>query len=65
VHEVAARAERTGFDAFDARDVIARPRPVQTPIPIWIGGNSKLARRARAAMAPAGPDRPTIHGAYC
>jgi probable F420-dependent oxidoreductase len=30
---------------FDARDVIARPRPVQDPIPIWIGGNSKVARR--------------------
>jgi probable F420-dependent oxidoreductase len=30
---------------FDARDVIARPRPVQNPIPIWIGGNSRLARR--------------------
>ena len=30
---------------FEARDVIARPRPVQDPIPIWIGGNSKAARR--------------------
>ncbi len=30
---------------FDARDVIALPRPVQDPIPIWIGGNSKAARR--------------------
>jgi probable F420-dependent oxidoreductase len=30
---------------FDARSVIARPRPVQDPIPIWIGGNSKAARR--------------------
>jgi probable F420-dependent oxidoreductase len=30
---------------FEARDVIARPRPVQAPIPIWIGGNSKLSRR--------------------
>lgn len=30
---------------FNARDVIARPRPVQDPIPIWIGGNSKLSRR--------------------
>ncbi|UGQ08955.1 LLM class F420-dependent oxidoreductase [Yinghuangia sp. ASG 101] len=30
---------------FSARDVIARPRPVQDPIPIWIGGNSKLSRR--------------------
>jgi probable F420-dependent oxidoreductase len=30
---------------FNARDVIARPRPAQNPIPIWIGGNSKLSRR--------------------
>jgi len=30
---------------FDARDVIARPRPVQNPIPIWIGGNSRLTLR--------------------
>ena len=30
---------------FDARDVMARPKPVQDPIPIWIGGNSKAARR--------------------
>jgi probable F420-dependent oxidoreductase len=36
---------------FEARDVIARPRPVQDPIPIWIGGNSKLARRRVAERA--------------
>jgi probable F420-dependent oxidoreductase len=30
---------------FEAWEVIARPRPVQVPIPIWIGGNSKLSRR--------------------
>lgn len=30
---------------FEARDVIGRPRPVQDPIPIWIGGNSTLSRR--------------------
>ncbi|HET7652448.1 MAG TPA: LLM class F420-dependent oxidoreductase [Acidimicrobiales bacterium] len=30
---------------FDARDVIARPRPVQDLIPIWIGGNAKVTRR--------------------
>jgi probable F420-dependent oxidoreductase len=30
---------------FDARDVIALPRPVQDPIPVWIGGNSKRSRR--------------------
>lgn len=30
---------------FNARDVIALPRPVQEPIPIWIGGNSRSARR--------------------
>ncbi|MDL4816365.1 TIGR03619 family F420-dependent LLM class oxidoreductase [Actinomadura opuntiae] len=36
---------------FSARDVIARPRPVQDPIPIWIGGNSKLSRRRAAERA--------------
>ena len=38
---------------FSARDVVARPRPVQQPIPIWIGGNSKLTRR-RVAQRAAG-----------
>jgi probable F420-dependent oxidoreductase len=40
---------------FDARDVIARPRPAPRPggrtIPIWIGGNSKLSRRRVAQRA--------------
>ena len=45
---------------FDAREVIARPRPVQDPIPIWIGGNSKLtlrrvAERAQGWMPLTGP----------
>jgi probable F420-dependent oxidoreductase len=43
------------FDAaglhFAARGVIQRPRPTQDPIPIWIGGNSKLSRRRVAARA--------------
>jgi probable F420-dependent oxidoreductase len=30
---------------FNARDVLARPRPVQNPIPVWIGGNSTLTLR--------------------
>ncbi|MBB5915577.1 putative F420-dependent oxidoreductase [Nocardia transvalensis] len=30
---------------FSARDVVALPRPVQRPIPIWIGGNSARSRR--------------------
>lgn len=30
---------------FNARDVIALPKPVQDPIPIWLGGNSKLTLR--------------------
>ncbi|MGY2010280.1 TIGR03619 family F420-dependent LLM class oxidoreductase [Nocardia gipuzkoensis] len=30
---------------FGARDVVARPRPVQRPIPIWVDGNSRLSRR--------------------
>jgi probable F420-dependent oxidoreductase len=40
------------FDAdglhFAAKGVIQRPRPTQNPIPIWIGGNSKLSRRRAA-----------------
>lgn len=36
---------------FDARDVVALPRPVQEPIPVWIGGNSKLSRRRVAERA--------------
>jgi len=45
---------------FDARDVIARPRPVQRPIPIWIGGNAKatlrrVAGRAQGWMPLTGP----------
>jgi probable F420-dependent oxidoreductase len=36
---------------FDARDVIARPRPVQDPIPIWIGGNARVTRRRVADRA--------------
>lgn len=36
---------------FDARQVIGLPRPVQNPIPIWIGGNSKLSRRRIAERA--------------
>lgn len=30
---------------FDARDVLALPRPVQRPIPVWIGGGSAGSRR--------------------
>ena len=30
---------------FNAREVIALPKPVQSPIPIWIGGNSTRSRR--------------------
>ncbi len=36
---------------FSAREVIGRPRPVQDPIPIWIGGNSRLSRRRVATLA--------------
>jgi probable F420-dependent oxidoreductase len=36
---------------FDARDAIGRPRPVQDPIPIWIGGNSRLTLRRVAERA--------------
>jgi probable F420-dependent oxidoreductase len=30
---------------FEATESIALPRPVQDPIPIWIGGNAKVTRR--------------------
>lgn len=36
---------------FDAREVICRPTPIQQPIPIWIGGNSKLTMRRVAERA--------------
>jgi probable F420-dependent oxidoreductase len=36
---------------FEARDVVARPRPVRGSIPIWIGGNSALSRRRVAERA--------------
>ena len=47
---------------FDARDVVARPRPVQDPVPVWIGGNAKVSRRRAAERAqgwmpmPGGPE---------
>ena len=45
---------------FNARELIARPRPVQQPIPIWIGGNAKItlqriADRAQGWMPLTGP----------
>lgn len=30
-------------DRYEARDAICRPAPVQQPIPVWIGGNSRLS----------------------
>jgi len=47
---------------FDAREVMARPRPVQDPIPIWIGGNSRLtlrrvAKHAQGWMPLIGPEQ--------
>lgn len=36
---------------FDASGNTAHPTPVQTEIPIWIGGNSKLSRRRAAEKA--------------
>ena len=36
---------------FSARDVMARPRPVQQPIPIWLGGNAARTRRRVAERA--------------
>jgi probable F420-dependent oxidoreductase len=45
---------------FVARDILARPAPVQHPIPIWIGGNSRashrrIAERAQGWMPLVGP----------
>jgi len=37
---------------FEAKDAIARPRPVQNPIPIWIGGNSKVASKGGWPRGP-------------
>jgi probable F420-dependent oxidoreductase len=36
---------------FNARGVRALPRPAQDPVPIWIGGNSRLTRRRVAERA--------------
>ncbi|MCX4704251.1 LLM class F420-dependent oxidoreductase [Streptomyces sp. NBC_01352] len=36
---------------FSARDVVCRPRPVQSPLPIWLGGNARLTRRRVAERA--------------
>jgi probable F420-dependent oxidoreductase len=36
---------------FNVRDVQALPRPAQRPIPLWIGGNSRLTRRRVAERA--------------
>lgn len=36
---------------FSAREVIGRPRPIQRPIPIWIGGNSTRTLRRVATRA--------------
>lgn len=46
--------------SFNCRGTIGRPRPVQQPIPIWIGGNAKLtlrrvAERAQGWMPLTGP----------
>lgn len=45
---------------FEARDVVARPRPVQDPIPIWLGGNARrtlrrIAERCQGWMPLVGP----------
>jgi probable F420-dependent oxidoreductase len=36
---------------FEAVECIGRPRPVQQPIPIWIGGNAKVTRERVAERA--------------
>jgi len=36
---------------FEAVECIGRPRPVQQPIPIWIGGNARVTRQRVAERA--------------
>ena len=53
---------------FNCRGTIGRPRPVQIPIPIWIGGNAKLtlrrvAERAQGWMPLTGPAGDVLHRA--
>jgi probable F420-dependent oxidoreductase len=36
---------------FEIRDAVIRPRPVQQPIPIWMGGNARLTMRRVAERA--------------
>jgi alkanesulfonate monooxygenase SsuD/methylene tetrahydromethanopterin reductase-like flavin-dependent oxidoreductase (luciferase family) len=36
---------------FNARNNTALPTPLQDPVPVWIGGNSKLSRRRVAERA--------------
>jgi hypothetical protein len=36
---------------FSARNCTPWPTPVQDPVPVWIGGNSKLSRRRVAETA--------------
>jgi len=51
---------------FSARNVSAWPTPVQDPVPVWIGGNSKLSRRRVAERAQGWmpmPNPPSVAGA--
>jgi probable F420-dependent oxidoreductase len=46
---------------FSARGIQARPRPIQNPIPIWLGGNAKrtlrrVAERCQGWMPLVGPE---------
>jgi len=36
---------------FSTRGTTSLPAPVQSPVPVWIGGNSRLTRRRVAAVA--------------
>jgi probable F420-dependent oxidoreductase len=36
---------------FGARDIMARPKPIQDPIPIWVGGNSRSTLKRVATKA--------------
>ena len=47
--------EALTFDGqfFSCRDMMLEPKPVQQPLPIWVGGNGKPAIRRAAALGQA------------
>jgi probable F420-dependent oxidoreductase len=58
--------ESVNFDGrhFSARANTALPTPVQDPLPVWIGGNSKLSRRRVAERAQGWMPMPNPSGPF-